>query len=119
MEQNVLKCFIFSETDRRRRRSDSRGRGRRDDPRKDDRKKNDDKKDKKKEEVDIKKEMKKEKESKKESEPVKEAAKSLIAPDEPAPPGEEPPVDLKAALENRDDDKENVKKEDSKKSRSR
>ena len=63
--------------------------------------------------------MKKEKDSKKETEPVKEAAKSLIAPDEPAPPGEEPPVDLKAALEKNDDDKENVKKEDSKKSRSR
>ena len=115
----ILFSRIFSilETDRRRRRSDSRGRsdrGRRDrdDPRKDDRKKNDEKK----KEPEAEKSADK---TKRDPEPVKEAAKSLIAPDEPAPPGEEPPVDLKAALENKDDDKENVKKEDSKKSRSR
>ena len=110
--------FFILETDRRRRRSDSRGRsdrGRRDrdEGRKDDRKKKDDEK---KKEPEAEKSADK---TKKDPEPVKEAAKSLIAPDEPAPPGEEPPVDLKAALENKDDDKENVKKEDSKKSRSR
>ena len=107
--------FSILETDRRRRRSDSRGRsdrGRRDDARKDDRRKNDDKK----KEPEVEKSADK---IKKDPEPVKEAAKSLIAPDEPAPPGEEPPVDLKAALENKDDDKENVKKEETKKSRSR
>lgn len=48
------------------------------------------------------------------------SAKSLIEPDEPAPPGEEPPVDLKAALEKPEDDKENKgRKEDSRRSHSR
>ena len=56
------------------------------------------------------------------AEPEKaEKSKSLIEPDlnEPAPPGEEPPVDLKAALSrnDKDDDKENTKKEESKRSR--
>ena len=55
------------------------------------------------------------------AESEKVAAKSLIEPDlaEPAPPGEEPPVDLKAALgrADKDEDKENTKKEESKRSR--
>ena len=78
--------FFILETDRRRRRSDSRGRsdrGRRDrdEGRKDDRKKKDDEK---KKEPEAEKSADK---TKKDPEPVKEAAKSLIAPDEPAPPG--------------------------------